>query len=186
MPESSLIPAGTSNACLRLILPAILTVSPAIGCGPQTAQGPQSPQSPFLPQSPQAAPAPQSTPAPQSGLVGQWRTTVQTGTITIAFMSNGQYDQTGLTTTGIQTMQAGPYQLVAPNSIIFTVTNWSPKSRVMLVPCGIPNNPVCNVQRLVNYPKPPNSEYAYTFNGPNTMTLSNQTGPMTFTRLARQ
>jgi hypothetical protein len=184
--KSSLIPTGTSNACLRLnllglILPAILTVSLAIGCGPQTGQGPQSPQSPFSPQPPQAAPA-QS----QSSILGQWRTTVQTGTITIAFMSNGQYDQTGVTTTGVQTMQAGPYQLVAPNSIIFTVTNWSPKSRVMLVPCGIPNNPVCNVQRLVNYPKPPGSEYAYTFNGPNSMTLSNQTGPMTFTRLNGQ
>ena len=101
----------------------------------------------------------------------------------IAFMSNGQYDQTGVTTTGVQTMQAGPYQLVAPNSIIFTVTQWSPKSRIMLVPCGIPNNPVCNVQRLMTYPKPPNSEYTYVFNGPNTMTLSNQTGPMTLTRL---
>jgi hypothetical protein len=98
-------------------------------------------------------------------------------------MSNGQYGQTGVTTTGVQTMQAGPYQLVAPNNIIFTVTNWSPKTRVVLVPCGIPNNPVCNVQRLVNMPKPPGSEYAYVFNGPNMMTLSNQTGPMTFTRV---
>jgi hypothetical protein len=178
--KSSLIPTGICNAGLRLILPAILACNLAISCGPQTRQGPQSPQSPFLPQSPQAAPK------PQSSLVGQWRTTVSLGTITITFMSNGQYDQTGVTTTGAQTMQAGPYQVVAPNNIIFTVTNWSPKSRVMLVPCGIPNDPVCNVQRLVNYPKPPGSEYVYVFNGPNTMTLSNQTGPMTFTRLAGQ
>jgi hypothetical protein len=184
--KSSLISTGISNARLRLILPAILACNLAIGCGPQTGQVPQAPQSPISPQSPQAAPAPQSTQAPQSGLIGQWRTTVSSGTITIAFMQNGQYDQTGVTTTGVQTMQAGPYQLVAPNSIIFTVTNWSPKSRIMLVPCGIPNNPVCNVQRLVNYPKPPGSEYAYVFNGPNTMTLSNQTGPMTFTRLTGQ
>src|ERR1700722_9313562 len=185
--KSSLIPTGTGNArphsvllrpiLLGLILPAILTVTLAIGCGPQTGQGPQSPQ---------ATPAPESTPAPQSGLLGQWRTTVQSGTITIAFMSNGQYDQTGLTTSGVQTMQAGPYQLVAPNNIIFTVTQWSPKSRVMLVPCGIPNNPVCNVQRLVNYPKPPNSEYAYVFHGPNAMTLTNQTGAINFTRVSGQ
>jgi hypothetical protein len=194
--KSSLIRTGTGNARLHsvllrpillgLILPAILAVSLAIGCGPQTGQVPQSPQSPFLPQSPQAAPAPQSTQAPKSGLLGQWRTTVSSGTITIAFMSNGQYDQTGVTTSGVQTMQAGPYQLVAPNSIIFTVTNWSPKTRMVLVPCGIPNNPVCNVQRLVSMPKPPGSEYAYVFNGPNTMTLSNQTGPMTFTRVTGQ
>jgi hypothetical protein len=104
----------------------------------------------------------------------------------ISFMSNGQYDQTGVTTTGVQTMQAGPYQLVAPNSIIFTVTQWSPKSRIALVPCGIPGDPTCNVQRLQNYPKPPNSEYVYVFNGPNTMTLSNQTGPVTLTRVMGQ
>jgi hypothetical protein len=168
---------------LGLILPAILACSLAIGCGPQTATAPQpqpSPQSPFLPQSPQAAPA------PQSSILGQWRGTISSGTIMIAFMSNGQYDQTGVTTTGVQTMQAGPYQLVAPNSIIFTVTQWSPKSRMVLVPCGIPNDPVCNVQRVQNYPKPPNSEYAYVFNGPNTMTLSNQTGPVTLTRVMGQ
>ncbi len=167
----SLIPPGISAARLRLILPAILAVGLAIVCRPQTATSPKAQPASFT---------------PQPSLLGQWRTRVQTGTITISFMSNGQYDQTGLTTTGIQTMQAGPYQLVAPNSIIFTVTQWSPKSRVMLVPCGIPNNPTCNVQRLVNYPKPPNSEYVYAFNWSNTMTLSNQTGPMTFTRVLGQ
>jgi|GEM_PF-6930026 len=176
--KSSLIPIGISNAHLRLILPAILAGSLVIGCGPQTAPSPQAQPSPF---SLQPAPA-----APQSSLLGQWRTTVSTGTIAITFMSNGQYDQTGVSTGGVQTMQAGPYQLVAPNSIIFTVTNWSPKTRIVLVRCEIPNSPVCNVQRLVNYPKPPGSEYAYVFNGSNTMTLSNQTGPMTFTRVMRQ
>ena len=181
--KNSLDRARTRNA---LLLPGILAVIIATGCGPQTPSGTQvqpGPQSPGTPTSPQSAPAPA---AAQTGVLGQWRTTVQTGTITISFLPNGQYDQLGMTTTGVQTMQAGPYQLVAPNNIIFTVTNWSPKSRVVLVPCGIPSDPVCNVQRVVNYPKPPNSEYAYTFNGPNTMTLSNQTGPMTFTRVAGQ
>ncbi len=157
--KNSLIPMRTSNAALRLMLPAILAGCLAIGFGAHAAQ------------------------AQQSTLIGQWRTTVSAGTITISFMANGQYDQTGVGTTGVQTMQSGPYQLVAPNNIIFTVTNWSPKTRTVLVPCGIPNDPVCNVQRVVNMPKPPNSEYAYVFNGPNTMTLSNQTGPMTFTRV---
>ena len=83
-------------------------------------------------------------------------------------------------------MQAGPYKLVAPNNIIFTVTNWSPKSKIMLVPCGIPNDPVCNVQRVENMPKPPDSEYAYVFNGPNAMTLTNQTGAVNFTRVKVQ
>ncbi len=101
-------------------------------------------------------------------------------------MSNGQYDQVGTTNTGTQTMQAGPYQLVPPNNIVFTVTNWSPKTKIQLVPCGIPSDPVCNYKRIVNMPKPPGSEYAYTFNGPNSMTLSNPTGPINFTRVTGQ
>ncbi|MGB8031597.1 MAG: hypothetical protein WCF30_18245 [Terracidiphilus sp.] len=163
--KSSLIPTGTSDATLRLVLPAILACSLAIGSGPQAARAQQ---------------------APQSSLLGEWRATIQSGTVTISFLSTGQYDQTGVTTTGVQTMQAGPYQLVAPNNIIFTVTNWSPKTRIVLVPCGIPNDPVCNVQRVVNMPKPPGSEYAYVFNGPNAMTLTNQTGAINFTRVKGQ
>jgi hypothetical protein len=168
---------------LRLIPPAILLGSLAVGCGPQAGQAPQgapSPQSPFLPQSPQAAPA------PQSSLLGEWRASIQSGTVTISFLSTGQYDQTGVTTTGVQTMQAGPYQLVAPNNIIFTVANWSPKTRIVLVPCGIPSDPVCNVQRVQNMPKPPGSEYTYVFNGPNAMTLTNQTGAINFIRVRGQ
>ncbi len=162
--KDSLLHIGTSNAALRLILPVILASGLAIGC-PQTAQA-QQPQ--------------------QASLLGEWRATIQSGTITISFLSTGQYDQTGVTNSGVQTMQAGPYQLVAPNNIIFTVTNWSPKSKIMLVPCGIPNDPVCNVQRVVNMPKPPSSEYAYVFNGPNAMTLTNQTGAINFTRVKAQ
>jgi hypothetical protein len=153
---------GTSSAASRLVLPAILACSLVIGSGPQPA------------------------PAQQASLLGEWRATIQSGTITISFMSNGQYDQTGVTNTGTQTMQAGPYQLVAPNNIVFRVTNWSPKSKIMLVPCGIPNDPVCNVQRVQNMPKPPDSEYAYVFNGPNAMTLTNQTGAINFTRVKAQ
>ncbi|HEY1803868.1 MAG TPA: hypothetical protein VGG45_05260 [Terracidiphilus sp.] len=151
---------GTRKSISRFSLfAAILAGSMAMGCAPTSAQ---------------------------SSILGQWRTTTQMGTITISFMSNGQYDQTGVGTTGVQTMQAGPYQLVAPNSIIFTVATWSPHSRTVLVPCGIPNDPVCNVQRVVNYPQPPGTRYTYMFNGPNKMTLSNQTGPLTFTRVTGQ
>jgi len=160
--KNSLIPKRTSKVVLRLILPAILACCLAICFGAQAAQ------------------------AQQSSLLGEWRATIQSGTITISFMSNGQYDQTGVTTSGVQTMQAGPYQLVAPNNIIFRVTNWSPKSKMMLVPCGIPNDPVCNVQQVQNMPKPPDSEYAYVFNGPNAMTLTNQTGAIHFTRVNGQ
>ena len=137
---------------------------------------------------PQGTPAPQGTQGPQSSLVGQWRATLQTGTVIISIAANGQYIQNGTTTTGVQTMQSGPYQLSAPNTIHFTVTNWSPKSRVMLVPCGIPSDPVCNVQRLITYPQPSGSTYAYVFNGPNSMTLNNEASPeqIIFTRVAGQ
>ena len=118
--KHTLLHIGKSSAALRLILPAILACSVATGCGPQTPTATQvrpAPQTPFSPQ-PSAAPI-----AAQSSILGQWRTTVSSGTNTISFMSNGQYDQTGVTTTGVQTMQAGPYQLVAQNNIIFTVAN---------------------------------------------------------------
>jgi hypothetical protein len=160
--KSSLIPTGTSNAALRLVLPAILAGSLAIGCGPQAAQ------------------------AQQSSLVGQWRTVLQGNTVTITIEANGQYMQVGVPQNGgTQTAQGGPYQLVAPNTIVFTVTDWSPKSRIILVPCGIPNDPVCNVQRVENMPQPPGSRYAYVFNGPNSMTLNNEQAKetITFTRV---
>ncbi len=163
--KSSLIPSGTSNAALRLVLPAILAGSLAIGCCPQAAR------------------------AQQSSVVGQWRTTLQSGALTITIAANGQYMQVGQPPPGgTQTMQSGPYQLVAPNTIVFTVTNWSPKTRMLLVPCGIPSDPVCNVQRVVNMPQPPGSRYAYVFNGPNTMILNNEQAKetITFTRVMAQ
>ena len=93
-------------------------------------------------------------------------------------------------------MQAGPYQLVAPDTIIFTVTEWSPKTRMIYVPrptCGVPGvpnptNPVrdsCLQWQEETMPKPPGSRYAYVFNGPNTMTLNNEVAKesITFTRV---
>ena len=166
--KNSLIPIWTRNAIPRRVFLAIIAGSLAIGCGPQAAQAQQ---------------------ALQSTVVGQWRTTLQTGTLTITLAANGQYMQVGQPPPGgTQTMQSGPYQLVAPNTIVFTVTNWSPKSRILLVPCGIPSDPVCNVQRVVNMPQPPGSRYAYTFNGPNTMILNNEQAKeiITFTRVTTQ
>ena len=159
--KNSLAPAHKpvrTSVALRRILPAILAGSLAIGCGPQAAR------------------------AQQSSLVGQWRTILPTGTLTLTFLANGQYSQLGVPPNGGTPLaQSGPYALVAPNTIVFTVTDWSPKSRIDLVPCGIPNNPVCNVQRVDPIPKPPGSRYAYAFNGPNSMTLSNETARETIT-----
>jgi len=153
---------GMSNAVLRLILPAILAGGLAIGCGAHAAQ------------------------AQQPSVVGQWRTVLQGNTVTITIEANGQYMQVGVPQNGgTQLAQGGPYQLIAPNTIVFTITNWSPKSKIILVPCGIPNDPVCNVQRVENIPQPPGSRYAYVFNGPNSMTLNNEQAKetITFTRV---
>jgi len=107
-------------------------------------------------------------------VVGQWRTVLSGNIVTITIDANGQYIQLMVPQNGgMKFAQGGPYQLIAPNIIAFTVTDWSPKSRMILVPCGDPSNPVCNTQQEQNIPQPPNSSYAYRFNGPNTMILSN-------------
>ena len=160
----------------RLVLPAILAVSIAIGCGPQAQQAQQ---------------------APQSSPVGQWRTVLQGIPLTISIQANGQYMQEGDPPNGgTKTMQAGPYQLVAPNTIIFTVTEWSPKTRMIYVPRpgpvpSVPNpvgpypGPQGPQWQEEGMPKPPGSRYAYSFNGPNTMILTNEQAKetITFTRV---
>jgi hypothetical protein len=166
--KNSLSLKGTRNVFLRLarlVFPAIVACSLATSCRPQGMQ------------------APQAAPASQSSFIGQWRTTTSIGTITITFMANGQYNQVGVTTRGVQEAQDGPYQLEAPNTIIFRVTDWSPKSTMVLVPCGIPDQPTCNTQRVQNNPKPPDSSYTYSFNGTKSMQLKNQVSAFTFTRV---
>jgi hypothetical protein len=89
--KSSLIPTGTSNAALRLVLPAILAGSLAIGCSPQVTCAQEGQQ------------------ASQSSLVGQWRTVLQGNTVTITIEANGQYMQVGVPQNGgTQTAQGGP------------------------------------------------------------------------------
>jgi hypothetical protein len=136
----------------------------------------------------QATPGPQAAPASQSGVVGQWRTVLSGSTYTITIEANGQYIQLGVPLNGgMKLAQGGPYQLISPNIIAFTVTDWSPKTKIGLVPCGIPNQPVCNVEQVQPIPKPPDSSYAYSFNGPNTMILSNPNTRevLTFTRVTQ-
>jgi hypothetical protein len=203
--KNSLTSTGTSDAVLcltRWIFPALLACSMAIGCGPQ---GGQAPAGPLGSQGPQGTPAPQGPQVPQapsasqSGLVGQWRASLQSGTVTISIAATGQYLQQGMTTTGVQTMQSGPYQLTAPNTIHFTVTDWSPKTKWMYVPnprCGVPGvpnptNPArdsCRTEQEWTEPQPPGSTYAYTFNGTNSMTLNNENAQeaINLTRVAGQ
>ena len=175
--KNFLIAMGTRSAILRLtplVLPAILAAGIMTGCGPQPGQAPYP------------GGGPQST---QTSLVGQWRTVLQGANVTITIEANGQYMQVGVPLNGgTQMAQGGPYQLVAPNTIIFTVTDWSPKTKIALVPCGIPSEPVCNVQQVQNVPQPPGSRYAYTFNGPNTLILNNEQAQetITFVRVTAQ
>lgn len=186
--KNPLLPAGTGNAVLRLILPSILAGSIALGCGPQAAPAPQAPQS---------RPSPQSS---QTSLVGQWRTTLQSGTITLTILATGQYTQLGVPPNGgTQTAQGGPYALIAPNTIVFSVTDYSPKTRMIYVPrptCGVPGVPSptnprrdsCNQWQEETMPQPPGSRYAYVFNGPNSLTLKNEQAQetITFTRVTAQ
>ncbi len=177
--KNSLIPTGTSNAVLRLtrlVLSATLAGSMVISCGPLALQAQQ---------------------APKSSPVGQWRTVLQGVPLTISIQANGQYMQEGDPPNGgTKTMQGGPYQLVAPNTIVFTVTDWSPKTRWNFVPnprCGVPGvtNPTnpqrdsCHQEQEWTLPHPPGSRYAYVFNGPNSMTLNNEAAreTITFTRV---
>jgi len=183
--KNSPTPEGSGNAVLRLsrlVLAALLACGTAMGCGPEGQQAPTQ-QGPRAQPSPSGAPGPQAQQGPrgqqgpqgaQSGVVGTWRTTVPNGTITMTYEANGLYNQIEVTNTGVQEDQGGPYQLIAPNTIVLTVTDWSPKSHLALVPCGTPGDPTCNVERVVANPQPPGSRYAYTFNGPNTMIFTNE------------
>jgi len=172
--KNSLNSTVTSNAVLpltRLVLPAILAGSIAIGCGPQAAQ------------------------AQQPSLVGQWRTVAQGSTVNLTIQANGQYmlmmqPPNG----GTQSAQGGPYQLVAPNTIVFTVTDWSPKTRWNFVPnptCGVPGvtNPTnprrdsCHQWQEWTEPRPPGGRDTYVFNGPNTVVMTDEHGSGAYTRV---
>jgi hypothetical protein len=186
--KTSPIAMGTEILVLRMILPAILAGTLVIGCGPLAGQAPRSPQSPLSPTS------------PQYSLVGQWRTVLQGINVTITFPTNGQYMQMGVPPNGgTQTAQGGPYTLVAPNTLIFSVTDWSPKTRMIYIPnprCGVPGVPSptnprrdsCNQWQEETMPQPPGSRYAIVFNGPNSMTLNNEQAQETITsnRIAGQ
>jgi hypothetical protein len=121
-------------------------------------------------------------------VVGQWLAVLSGTIVTISIDASGQYIQLMVPQNGgMKFAQGGPYQLVAPNIIAFTVTDWSPKTKMGFVPCGDPSNPVCNQPQQQPIPQPPNSSYAYRFNGPNTMILSNPNTRevLTFTRVAQ-
>ncbi|MFZ0340323.1 MAG: hypothetical protein WAL45_20020 [Terracidiphilus sp.] len=199
--KDSLIPKATGNVVLRRILPAILAGGFAIGCGPQPGQPGQpgpSPQGPQATPGPQAGPTAQAPQASQSGLVGQWREVTQGTTVTVTIQANGQFmilmqPPNG----GAQSADGGPYQLIAPNTIVLTVTDWSPKTKWEYVPnptCGVPGVPVptnpqrdsCRQWQEWTLPQPPGGTDTYVFSGPNSMTMTDEHGSTTYTRVATQ
>jgi hypothetical protein len=103
-------------------------------------------------------------------LVGQWRGTFQSITLTIVIQPNGQYIQTAQKGT-MMTQQSGPYKLVAPDTIIFSVSEWAPKTQQIYHPTGT----VGGYYTPQNTPKPPGATDTYVFSGPNTVVLTDQT-----------
>ena len=122
-----------------------------------------------------------------NSLAGQWRGVFQGITFTIVIEPNGQYSQ--LTQKGtLMTQQSGPYKLVAPNTIIFSVTNWAPRTQKIYHPYppsrnGTPSSGGYYTNQVVA--KPPGATDSYVFNGPNTVTLTDQVmhGSITLNRV---
>jgi hypothetical protein len=71
----------------------------------------------------------------------------------------------------MMTQQSGPYKLVAPDTIIFSVSEWAPKTQQIYHPTGT----VGGYYTPQNTPKPPGATDTYVFSGPNTVVLTDQT-----------
>lgn len=208
--------AGTA-ARLRtaLVFPALLVVA----CGPSPSPGPSAGPTPGSSPAPSTnpspgpgfnpgpgnGPGPGAGPSASSGFVGQWRGTSEGITFTIVFEPNGQYSQLAQAGT-LMTQQSGPYTLVAPNTLIFSVTDWEPKTQQIYHPDPSggqnkrgqqgpngngqnPNHPdntpsSGGYYTPQNVPKPPGGTFTYVFNGPNTFTMTDQNfhGSITLTR----
>jgi len=118
--------------------------------------------------------------AQQYSLVGQWRGVYQGITITIAIQANGQYSQLAQSAAGM-TQQSGLYRLVIPNSIVFEVTNWAPKTMQVYHAVGTQRGYYTSEPTT----KPPGADDTYVFNGPNTLVLTDKIvhGSITMTRV---
>ena len=118
--------------------------------------------------------------AQQNNFVGQWRGVYQGITFTIVFQANGQYIQT-LQKGTMMTQQSGPYTLAAPNTIIFSVSDWQPKTQQIYHPTGT----VGGYYTTEPTAQPPGATDSYVFNGPNTVTFTDQVmhGSITLNRV---
>ena len=116
----------------------------------------------------------------QPSFVGQWRGVYSGITITITIQPNGQYTQTAQSGT-IMTEQSGPYKLFAPNTIVFSVTSWAPKTMPVYHPTGT----VGGYYTQQPMAKPSGATDTYVFKGADTVVLTDQMthGSITMTRV---
>jgi hypothetical protein len=121
-----------------------------------------------------------ATGQPQNSFAGTWRGTYQNITFTIVIQPNGQYTQTAQSGS-LMTEQSGPYTLAAPNTIIFSVTNWAPKAQKIYHPTGTTGG--YYTDQVVA--KPPGATDSYVFRNANTLVLTDQMthGSITLTRV---
>ncbi len=118
--------------------------------------------------------------AQQNDFVGQWRGIASGMTITLVVQPDGRFTMTEQSGT-LMTQQSGPYKLVAPNTIVFTVAEWQPSTMPVYHPTGT----VGGYYTQEPMAKPPDGLYSYVFNGPNTVVLTDQVmhGTITMNRL---
>jgi hypothetical protein len=118
--------------------------------------------------------------AQQNDFVGQWRGVASGMTITLVVQPNGRFTMTEQAGT-LMTQQSGPYKLVAPNTIVFTVEDWQPRTMPVYHPTGT----VGGYYTQEPTAKPPDGLYSYVFNGPNTVVLTDQVmhGTITMNRV---
>ena len=165
--KKPLLASGAADKILRvcrLVLPAIL----ALGATTAAAQVGGT------------AGQPLNSGQPQNSLAGQWRGVLKGITLTIVIQANGQYTQTTQSGT-LMTEQSGQYTLVAPNTIIFSVTNWAPKSMQVYHPYPSGGGYYTEEPTTV----PPGGTDSYVFKGANTVVLTDQMthGSITMTRV---
>jgi hypothetical protein len=107
--------------------------------------------------------------AQQSNFVGTWRGVSGGITLTVVIQPNGRFTMTEQSST-LMTQQSGPWKLVAPNTIVFTVADWQPRTMPVYHPTGT----VGGYYTQEPMAKPPDGLYSYVFNGPNTVTLTDE------------
>jgi hypothetical protein len=163
--KKSLLTSGAADKFLRiyrLILPAVLVLGATAGAAQQggTIGQPLNYNN-------------------SNSLVGQWRGVYQGITFTIVIQPNGQYSQLAQKGT-LMTEQSGPYRLVAPNTIIFAVTDWAPKTQQVYHPYPSGGGYYTEQPTTV----PPGGTDTYVFKGANTIILTDQVmhGSITLTR----